>query len=95
LEELFDNLNDTLAKQALSKDIHSVRSTLQLIIDEALKNAGKAASKAIPETIKVLFEGYHKQPELFKEEVLQGKFSETVFSDFCSCMTDKGAPEFF
>jgi len=78
LEELFDNLNNTLAAQAMAKDLQAVRSTLQLIIGEALNNVEEAAPKAIPQTINVLFEGYHKQPELLKTLEILGSTSNII-----------------
>ena len=65
-EELFDNLNTTLAELALSRNLKGVRSTLTLILEEAFRNTDEASINALPQTINVLFERYNEQPELLE-----------------------------
>ncbi len=66
VKEIFAALNRRLAEQALSKDLKAVRTTLFLILKEALENSDDQTFKSVPETIEVLFEGFSKRSELLE-----------------------------
>ncbi len=66
VKELFSIFNKILAEQSLSKNLKTVRSTLSLIVKEALNNQEARALDSIPETIDILFNRYSEESELLE-----------------------------
>ncbi len=67
VRELFASLNKSLAQQTLSNDLSAIRTTLTLVVKEALDCAEAADTQTfnlIPETIEVLFDGFSQRAEL-------------------------------
>lgn len=59
VNELFSTFNTILSGQCMSKELKAVRSTLYLIVNEALESPEKEVLEGyLPETIEILFNAY-------------------------------------
>jgi len=63
-KELHTGLNMGLARAMASKGVRSVRSMLNIIVEEALTGSLDDARESLPETIEIMFYGYSKNQEL-------------------------------
>lgn len=77
IKELFESLNSLLERQCLSNDLKRIRSTLYLIVEEALFHQGEEGLKYLPETVTILFDRYSKEKE-FLEVLTEIKNSSNI-----------------
>jgi len=80
VKELFASLNHDLARQCLSNNLTDVRTTLTLVVNEALECAQNQVFTSIPETIEVLFDGFSQRTELL-ETLLKIKTTSDIVTE--------------
>lgn len=61
IKELFETLNGELKEQCLLNDLKKVRSTLYLIVEEAIFEFEGENLKYLPETVSILFDVYSRE----------------------------------
>jgi len=83
VKELFASLNKNLAQQSLSNNLTAVRTTMTLVVKEALECAQAPDTEVfnlIPETIEVLFDGFSQRTELF-DTLLKIKTTSSIVTE--------------
>ncbi len=86
IKELFTTLNGVLEQQCLSNDLQKVRSTLYLIVKEALHHQGKEGLKYLPETVAIIFDRYSEEAKFLEVLTTIKKSSDIVIEHTINVM---------
>ncbi|MCP4023556.1 MAG: diguanylate cyclase, partial [Desulfobacteraceae bacterium] len=76
---LYSAFNETLARSIVDKGVKTLRILILDIAREALTGPLKSASKALPETIEMMFKGFSQKSELLDSMIEINTNSDQVF----------------